>query len=79
MSGRTRIETKAERGARLAKAVLAFAEWQREGYEGAPEEVARGAITTALWEEVSEHVYFFTHSRPPLPGVDPSELQRSSL
>lgn len=73
MSGPNRVT----RGEALAQAVLAFAEWQEQGYGASPDQKTREEISSQLWAEVSEHVYYFTNSHPALPGTRPDGDDRA--
>jgi hypothetical protein len=61
---------KVNRGEDLARAVSAFAEWQTDGYERAPD--TKATISRQLWYEVSDHVHAITGQHPPSLGSGPA-------
>lgn len=73
---RKREANRLAHGEALAQAVLAFAEWQEQGYGASPDQKTREEISSQLWSEVSEHVYYFTNSRPALPRARPDGDER---
>jgi hypothetical protein len=57
----------ARQGEDLAAAVLAFAEWQEQGYGKSADDATRALVTRQLWSEVSDRVHDFTGRRPACP------------
>lgn len=51
----------------LAQAVLAFAEWQWNGYGNEPDAYTQQVVGNELWSEVSDRVRDITGRRPPAP------------
>jgi hypothetical protein len=58
------------RDAGLARAVRAFAEWQKSGYLTTNDPSTFALISRQLWWEVAANVRDITGIEPPYPGVD---------
>jgi hypothetical protein len=62
---RSEIEQEARKRTDLARAVMEFAEWHKEGYMDDGE--TRKIISQSLWDRVSENVRDVLQQTPPIP------------